>query len=95
MAIAMSGDRPVLAPPDFPLAGGPMNREAISESARFALPDTGLDYEQTIAVIERSILQQALARTGGNKKAAADMLGLKRTTLSAKVRSLVPAAACP
>jgi DNA-binding NtrC family response regulator len=53
-----------------------------------------MDYEQTMAVIERSILHQALQKTGGNKKAAADMLHLKRTTLSAKVRSLEPSAAC-
>jgi DNA-binding NtrC family response regulator len=56
------------------------------------VPDIGLDYAQTLAVIERSILEQALRKTGGNKKAAADMLRLKRTTLSAKVRSLAPAA---
>jgi DNA-binding NtrC family response regulator len=30
----------------------------------------------------------AQRKTGGNKKADADMLRLKRTTLSAKVRSL-------
>jgi hypothetical protein len=46
-----------------------------------SLPDTGLDYQQTLATIERSILEQALETTGGNKKAAAEMLGLKRTTL--------------
>jgi DNA-binding NtrC family response regulator len=34
------------------------------------------------------MLEQALQKTGGNKKAAAQMLGLKRTTLCAKVRSL-------
>jgi len=37
---------------------------------------------------KKSILEQALLKTGGNKKAAAEMLRLKRTTLSAKVRSL-------
>jgi DNA-binding NtrC family response regulator len=52
-----------------------------------SVPDHGLDFEQTVAFIERSILEQALRKTGGNKKAAADMLRLKRTTLSAKVRS--------
>jgi DNA-binding NtrC family response regulator len=88
MAIAMSGDRLMLAPPDFPLAAAPIPRTSVSENLLVPLPDSGLDYEQTLAGIERNILQQALQRTGGNKKAAADMLGLKRTTLSAKVRSL-------
>ena len=46
-----------------------------------------------LAGIERSILEQALRKTGGNKKAAADMLGLKRTTLAAKIRNL-EAVAC-
>jgi DNA-binding NtrC family response regulator len=94
MAIALSGDRMALVPPDFPLAAPPLPRKGASEGLLVPLPDAGLDYEQTLAVIERSILKQALEKTGGNKKAAADMLGLKRTTLSAKVRSLAPAAVC-
>jgi DNA-binding NtrC family response regulator len=53
-----------------------------------------MDYERTLAQIERSILEQALRKTGGNKKAAAEMLCLKRTTLSAKVRSLESAVTC-
>ena len=58
------------------------------------MPDGGLDYERTLAGIERSILEQALRKTGGNKKAAAEMLRLKRTTLSAKVRNLDPPPPC-
>jgi len=86
MAIALSGDRNLLTPEDFPL---PMPRRAApAETPVVAVPDDGLDYEHTLAVIERSILEQALRKTGGNKKAAAVMLRLKRTTLSAKVRSL-------
>jgi DNA-binding NtrC family response regulator len=38
--------------------------------------------------MERTILEQALRKTGGNKAQAAGMLRLKRTTLSAKLRSL-------
>jgi len=89
MAVALSGDRPMLRPADFPLATlerppnrGPHNLPLI------AVPDGGLDYEQTVAFIERSILEQALRKTGGNKKAAAEMLRLKRTTLAAKMKSL-------
>lgn len=86
MAVALSGDRRTLAPADFPL---PLAERPITKGGPLvAVPDGGLDYERTLAVIERSILEQALHKTGGNKKAAADMLRLKRTTLSAKVRSL-------
>ena len=37
---------------------------------------------------ERNIIRQALERTNGNKKAAAEILRLKRTTLNAKLKSL-------
>src|SRR5205807_4896056 len=94
MAVALSGDRPMLTPLDFPLASSRARTTAPAEFPLVSVPDHGLDYEQTLAVIERSILEQALRKTGGNKKAAADMLRLKRTTLSAKVRSLEPSAAC-
>jgi DNA-binding NtrC family response regulator len=87
-AIALSGDRQVLAAGDFPLGAPVKPRMAVGEMPVISVPDAGLDYEHTVAVIERSILEQALEKTGGNKKAAAEMLGLKRTTLSAKVRSL-------
>ena len=94
MAVALSGDRDVLVPGDFPLHF--QDRPPVSarpgDTPLVPVPDDGLDYERTVALIERSILEQALRKTGGNKKAAADMLRLKRTTLSAKVRSLEPAA---
>ena len=92
MAVALSGDRQVLTPADFPL---PDMARALAvptgEAPVVAVPDGGLDFEHTVAQIERSIIEQALQKTGGNKKAAAEMLRLKRTTLSAKVRGLEPA----
>ena len=92
MAVALSGERRTLGPADFPIPGPVQERPMSGRSPLVPVPDCGLDYEQTLAVIERSILEQALRKTGGNKKAAADMLRLKRTTLSAKVRSLEPVA---
>jgi DNA-binding NtrC family response regulator len=92
MAVALSDERRTLAPSDFPLPAslpGPLNEP---RAPLVSVPDCGLDFDRTVATIERSILEQALHKTGGNKKAAADMLGLKRTTLSAKMRTLEPAA---
>ena len=77
-------------PADFPLAGG-LPRKANVESAKALfvhVPDDGLDFDQTVGQIARSIIEQALRKTKGNKKLAADMLRLKRTTLAAKLRSL-------
>ena len=89
MAIVMSGDRTILFPSDFPLPPQTEWRSTTPETTpMIAVPDEGLDFEQTVECFERSILEQALRKAGGNKKRAADMLRLKRTTLSAKLRSL-------
>jgi DNA-binding NtrC family response regulator len=89
MAVALSGDRTTLYPGDFSLPESqPQLLTPASPAEALDLPDGGLDFENTVNRIERSILEQALRRTGGNKKMAAAMLRLKRTTLAAKLRSL-------
>jgi len=93
MAVALSGDRMTLYPSDFPLQP-PSARKRVSPSneSRMALPDDGLDFEYAVSSLERNLLEQALERTRGNKKLAAELLRLKRTTLTAKLKSLeVPA----
>jgi DNA-binding NtrC family response regulator len=94
MAVALSGDRTMLAPADFALPAPARSRVTTLDPPVISVPDQGMDYDRTLAQIERSILEQALRKTGGNKKAAAEMLCLKRTTLSAKIRSLESATAC-
>ena len=93
MAVALSADRRELTVADFPLSSPARVPAASPDAPLVSVPDCGLDYERTLAWIERSILEQALRKTGGNKKAAAAMLRLKRTTLSAKVRNLETSAA--
>jgi DNA-binding NtrC family response regulator len=81
MAVALSGTREILYPADFPIPTQP---------ARIA-PTTSIatnDFEQTVGRIERQILEDALRKANGNKTVAAEMLGLKRTTLAAKLKSL-------
>ena len=56
--------------------------------SRALLPSGGLDYQQVLETFEHDLLTQALVRTRGNKTAAADLLRLKRTTLSARMRVL-------
>jgi DNA-binding NtrC family response regulator len=87
-AIVLSGERMVLFPGDFPLP--PRRHPALYSSTQsmIAVPDQGLDFERTVGSIELNILEQALRKTRGNKKLAAEMLGLKRTTLTAKLKSL-------
>jgi DNA-binding NtrC family response regulator len=91
MAVALSGERRILYPSDFPLPA--RTRPAMPVGKPFiAVPDHGLDFEKIVGGIELAILEQALRKTGGNKKMAADMLRLKRTTLAAKLKSLEAAA---
>ncbi len=88
-AIVLSGERATLYPSDFPLEGYGLRPVAGRASANVVqVPDDGLDFEQTVGQIARGILEQALRKTNGNKKMAADLLRLKRTTLAAKLRSL-------
>ena len=91
-AIAMSGERETLLAADFVLSGGVAPRPISPARAAIAVPDAGLDFDLTVSGIERQILEQALLKAGGNKTAAAGMLGLKRTTLAAKLKSLEAAA---
>lgn len=88
-AIALSGRRTELLPADF-LLPVPLKKppQALPDLTQLTLPDSGLDFEQIIAGIERNMIEQALRRTNGNKSAAAELLGLKRTTLGAKMRTL-------
>jgi DNA-binding NtrC family response regulator len=89
-AVALSGARELLEPADFGLPGAPRPVPPAAEIG-VPVPNSGLDFERTIGRIERQILEDALRKTKGNKTAAADMLGLKRTTLSAKLRTLAAA----
>ncbi|WP_110174412.1 sigma-54-dependent transcriptional regulator [Luteitalea pratensis] len=52
------------------------------------LPEQGLDLEQELASVERVYIAQALARTEQNRSRAADLLGVKRTTLVEKIKRL-------
>jgi DNA-binding NtrC family response regulator len=89
MAIALSGAREVLAPADFPLPVTEPKPTATASARPYILvPDEGLDFEATVGRIELGILEQALRMTNGNKKLAAELLRLKRTTLTAKLKSL-------
>jgi DNA-binding NtrC family response regulator len=88
MAIALSGDRETLGPADLGLT--PANFKVVAMEppvSPISLPES-MDFDAAVGHFERSILEQALIKTGGNKTAAAELLGLKRTTLVMKLRGL-------
>jgi two-component system, NtrC family, response regulator AtoC len=50
------------------------------------LTEAGLDLNAVVRELEGKLINEALTQTGGNKQAAAKLLGLKRTTFAAKLR---------
>ena len=90
MGVALSGDRDTLYPADFRLPSPVQWRPVALEVPvpQVAVPETGLDFERVVGQFEKSLLDQALHHTNGNKKQAAEILRLKRTTFTAKLKSL-------
>ena len=86
-AIALSGLRETLYPADFGFGESLRLVPAESVTAPVLFADR-LDFVSAVSQFEKSILEQALTKTGGNKTAAAELLGLKRTTLIMKLRGL-------
>lgn len=85
-AVVMSGDRQVLYPSDFRLPTEVANLAVSNSMVPFAVPDGGINFVQLVTNFEKSILDQVLVKTNGNRTLAADLLRLKRTTLVSKLR---------
>ena len=69
------------------------NQPAPTDSSEVWFPDDGLDFESYIEAVELSLIRRSLERTQGNKRQAAKLLNLKRTTLIEKLKRLEPHAA--
>ena len=91
-AIALSGERIVLDESDFALPRVPRPPTDI-EGPSLQVPAAGLDYDAVVGAFERDLLSQAITLADGNKKRAAELLQLKRTTFLARWKTLQGAAA--
>jgi DNA-binding NtrC family response regulator len=58
-----------------------------------AIPDEGINFTQVVSQLERELILRCLEKTGGNKRQAARLLQLSRTTLIDKLNRLNVAAA--
>ncbi|SPE23316.1 Transcriptional regulatory protein ZraR [Candidatus Sulfopaludibacter sp. SbA3] len=88
MAVAMSGERENLFAGDFGLAPAPSAKVIPFELPVASYPPLeNMDFETAVSQFEKTMLERALEKTAGNKTAAAELLGLKRTTLIMKLRS--------
>ncbi|MBW8895003.1 MAG: sigma-54-dependent Fis family transcriptional regulator [Acidobacteria bacterium] len=61
-----------------------------ADSSEVWFPDEGLDLARHIDGIELALIRRSLERTHGNKRQAAKLLNLKRTTLIEKLKRLEP-----
>jgi two-component system response regulator AtoC len=85
-AVAMSGTTlditPALLPAEIRNPGQSTILSAVT------IPDEGIDFSAMIAQLERELITRSLEKTGGNKRQAARLLNLSRTTLIDKLHRL-------
>jgi DNA-binding NtrC family response regulator len=83
-------DSGFITPDDLPekyLSGRQTFQVLVPESTgEIQLPEGGICLNSAVDEFENRLILQALARTGGNKKEAAVLLNLKRTTLIEKLK---------
>jgi DNA-binding NtrC family response regulator len=90
MAVALSGDRELLEVADFPEVAQASDSNEIFRN--IDVPEEGLDFNTLISELERRLILQSLQAAGGNKKRAASLLQLKRTTFVEKLKRMNPEA---
>jgi DNA-binding NtrC family response regulator len=87
-AIAFSHGRPQIDLQD--LAPDIQVQPAAADTTAMWFPEDGIDFERYIESVELSLIRRSLERTRGNKRQAARLLNLKRTTLVEKLKRLEP-----
>ena len=85
-AVALSAGRETIDVADLPPEVQAIPQATATPFVEF--PDDGLNMPAYLAAIEKDLIQRALDRTRGNRNRAADLLGIKRTTLVEKLRRL-------
>jgi DNA-binding NtrC family response regulator len=85
-AFALSPGRSQITATDLP----DEIRQAVAapSAAELTIPDDGIEMERLVSEFEHSLILRALERTRGNKRQAADLLHVKRTTLIEKLKRL-------
>lgn len=83
-------DKRVLMPEDIPeeisRARGDIRVEEESVTTHEELPEEGIYLKEVLNNIEKKLILKSLKRTEGNKKQAAELLNIKRTTLIEKIK---------
>ena len=85
-AASTDEERPLASLPDATHPAEPATGSAAAPASPVQLPDDGLDLRDHMASIELKLINDALERTQGVVAHAAQLLGLRRTTLVEKLR---------
>jgi len=86
MAVTLSGDRELLDLDDFPIVATPEIDQELFR--KIEIPDEGIYFNTLVSQLEKRLILQSLEVAGGNKKRAASLLHLKRTTFVEKLKRM-------
>jgi len=84
--VALTGNRPAILPTDLPEEI--QRRDPLNFVPLIEIPEEGINFQNVVTDMERELILQSLRKTNGNKKLAAKMLNLKRTTLIEKIKRI-------
>ena len=84
--VALTANRPAILPADLP--GEIQNRDSLNFVPLIEIPEGGISFQDVVTDMERELIVQSLRKTNGNKKLAAKLLNLKRTTLIEKIKRI-------
>jgi transcriptional regulator with PAS, ATPase and Fis domain len=84
--VALTGHRSAILPTDLP--GEIQNRESPNFVPLIEIPEEGINFQNVVMDMERELIVQSLRKTNGNKKLAAKLLNMKRTTLIEKIKRI-------
>jgi two-component system response regulator AtoC len=84
--VALTANRTAILPADLPEEI--QRRESLNFVPLIEIPEEGINFQNVVTDMERELILQSLRRTNGNKKLAAKLLNLKRTTLIEKIKRI-------
>jgi len=84
--VALTGKRTAILPTDLPTEI--QNRDSLNFVPLIEIPEEGINFQNVVTDMERELILQSLRKTNGNKKLAAKLLNLKRTTLIEKIKRI-------
>jgi DNA-binding NtrC family response regulator len=84
--VALTGNRTAILPSDLP--DEIQHRDSLNFVPLIEIPEEGINFQNVVTDMERELILQSLRKANGNKKLAAKLLNLKRTTLIEKIKRI-------